>query len=233
MDKKYLKVLLNSVGALLLTIAFFLYAAPFVSLKLGSASNNISGFQLAFDFEGEYCGTEFGSLIILFSLALAFGSFIGSVIGTIMSVLIVMGKELPKNKNAKQLTLEQQKKNLLLTSTISIICSAIPLIINLCVVSITGYSDNPLAHVGGGAIASGILLIIGEGLVFFSNYFTGFLPLNIVLEPNQNKVESNEESSKKEEKSITEQLQELNTLKEQGLISEEDYEAKKKQLLKL
>ena len=229
MDKKYLNliVLLKFVGALLLTIAFALYAAPFVSLKLGSASNNISGFQLAFDFDGEYCKTKLGVPVFFLSLMVAFLSLILSATEAITSTLAVMGKNISKNNSTKQLTLEQ-KKNIFINSTILIINSVIFFIVNLCAVSITGYNDNPLAHIGGGAVASGILLIIGEGLVCLSR----ILAIN-VLESKTDKTETNIKKSKSKEKSITEQLQEFKSLKEQGLISEDDYETKKKQLLNL
>ena len=144
-----------------------------------------------------------------------------------MTIMLLLGKKLPKSKNAK-VPAENQRIKLVLIQLISgIMLSLIPLIINLNVIGICGYKDNPLANVGSGAIASSILYMLANFVLAFSSYYAEYKPLDGTL--------SEEETVKKPEEvsTVTQQLQELNSLKEQGLISEEDYEAKKKQTLGL
>lgn len=118
-----------------------------------------------------------------------------------------------------------------------IIDGFIPLIINLNVISICGYKDYEIANVGSGAIASGVLYMLAELTLAFSNYYCfEYKPLDETLPEEETNVTLSEEQTIKkleEDTNLTQQLQELRSLKEQGLISEEDYESKEKQILGL
>ena len=171
MDKKHLKIVVVALGAVLCTIAFFLFAAPFVTLKAGSLTRNISGFQIAFDFEsltgkGEYV-TENGSIFGTFiSFAMTLGAFVGSLVGLVIAVLTLLGKFTPKNAGDPA----KQKNAFVVTLIMNVFLGAIPMILNFCTVGMAGYSDNPLASLGAGAIASGILLFIGQVVIIFANF---------------------------------------------------------------
>ena len=110
MDKKYLRILLVALGTLLFAISFFLFAASFISFEIGNYSSSISGFKLAFDFEGKYIDNDFGQMIMFLSCITTLAGFVGAVAAFIMTIMSLSGMKLPQRKNAKVLTEEQLKK---------------------------------------------------------------------------------------------------------------------------
>ena len=165
MDKKRIRLFLLAISAVLCIIAFALFATPFISIKLMNGAEDITGFQLAFDEEGEYVLNSDASFAFLFSLALTFGACVASVLAACVMVLQETGKLKPK----KQVDPQKQKNTLMVSLLMSIVTSTVPLVLNLLSVKIAGYADNPLANLGSGAVASAILLLLGEIIAVGTN----------------------------------------------------------------
>ena len=148
---------LSILGILLCVIAPILFATPFIERKFGSLSNPISGFELMQG--GEYVAEGGSGFAIEVSFFVCLGVALVSLMLPVLNHLQKTGKIKPKLKPI----------NGSVRITLAIIFALIPFIINLMTLKLTGYADNPLAHLGGGAIASGLLVVFGATLVTVSS----------------------------------------------------------------
>lgn len=158
MDKRNLKIVLLFVACILSIVAFALFGAPFISLKLGDLSNNVSGFQLAFDFDKNYCNSDFGFFGPLISLCSTFGFMLCSIISTLM---ILISKNLPQTENLSI-------KKITINIAILLASGGVSMLLNFLVVEMCGFSDNPLASLGSGAIASSLIHFTACSITTFS-----------------------------------------------------------------
>lgn len=158
-------------GIVLSFLAFILYAAPFVTIKFGSFSRNISGFQLLFNW-GNVTGntSEFSFAWFILPCLITLITPIGSIIG------YFYGKKNSKKWSsigtfgaAKQSTANY----LILYLIFGIIFSAIPLICYLFLTKTTGYGDSPLASIGYGAVFSGVFYWIGNSCLYIRFFVLG------------------------------------------------------------
>ena len=156
------KQIYSIAGIVLYFLAFILYAAPFVTIKFGNISRNISGFQLLFNWDNVTGNTsEYSFVWFIFPSLITLIMPISSIIGYFLR--IIKGGKL-SFKAAK----EAYAKDLKFTLFMGIIASTLPLILYLFLTKITGYGDNPLASIGYGAIFSGVFFLIGG--IFFQVY---------------------------------------------------------------
>lgn len=214
MDRKSLIKVLKFASIVLLAIATLLFFAPFVSLQFGDFIKDISWFKLFTSdiMIDSMVESEFIQLSIVRYLVFYF-SFAGTVSCLAVSCL--------GNLGLKKLKPEHERKAKVRGAILYAIFASIAFIGDLSMVSVCGYGKSSIAHLGWGAITSALSLFAGVICFEIFNY----------LELSELKVEKRDLSS--EENGISSQLKELASLKEQGLISEEDYENKKKQILNL
>ncbi len=219
--------------------AFALFATPFAETSLAG----VSGFDLAFDFEGNISKSFFWSLL---SLALTAGMAIGSLISLLFVTLVIS-----KNQKAVQYfektyrnkTPDQIKASAILSAFISVAIGIVIMIIDVCTLVNTGLNRSSYVHLGAGAIWSGILIFFSSILYAAGNYIMTAVPESNAenSSPKPDISDKNKEftasvpdsKTSASEKTIEEQLIELNSLKEKGLITEEEYQAKRKQILGL
>ena len=158
MEKKSLYLLLCIFGIILSVIATILFVSPFVVIQFGSISRTISGFELMQG--GEYIcegGSGFGIEI----------SFFLCLIISLISIILPLIRRLQASGKLKKP--EKQKTiNGNIRIVASTIMGLIPLIIDFLTMKLTKYDSNSLAHLGGGAIASGILILFGSTLTTFA-----------------------------------------------------------------
>ena len=199
-----IQVILASISLLLIIIAIALFATPFMSYKYSGTT--ISGYNAE---TTPYLGT-------LFSFSL-------TCISLIIAVLNLFSNIKSFSSESKIETTKGQ------TSIICFLFTLIglaPFVLNLLVINTTGSTEFAgVISVGGGAISSGLLVLIGMGLIV----------ANSILDYVQstNPIEDKLDNKDKNKSSISDQLNELKSLKDQGLITDEDYNLKKKQLLDL
>lgn len=225
-NKQLTQVVLKVMAASFGIIGFVLYTAPFASTSQAS----VSGFQIAFDFGHKYVKSIFLPLVNFFIVVLI---VIYLLLSMISQIMIFSGNErVRKNVESlyKDLPIEKCKQKALISSLLTSGAGLIVLILDLCVLLNTGLSSNYYIHLGAGAVWSGLLVFFGTILESVAEY----LPYvssqgNVVNKDNQPMVSSQSTV----EKSIEEKLVELNSLKEKGLITEEEYQKKRKQILGL
>ena len=159
MDKRNLSSIFKIVGIVVTGVSILLIFAPFVSLRLGEVGRDYSGIDLVLDFEGKINSGSFGG--------------IGIFAGFVLSIGVLLTNLLPTGQKNKNLTTEQLKKVRSMNLIMSGFLAVVAFILKMCVVSMTGFGDNPLAHLGWGATLSGILLLLGAISFGISGYFEG------------------------------------------------------------
>ena len=241
MNKLTIKYLLYAIGCVFGIVAFGLYGAPF----LGTSWLGLSGFEVLKSCSeiGNYIsgGNPVLGPIITIALVLAF------ILTTdIMLCLIIMPVCYYLRKVGK---LKKGTANPTSRKVILIIGSLLPLLVNSILLSRCD------AVLGDGAIASGVLLFVGVICSTIAEF--GFAKYEIKTEQGQadttnndtsNGVNTDKPSPQTAEKNngtnihegnvsndmgLKDQLVELKELLDMELISQEEYESKKKQLLGL
>lgn len=242
MNKKFSSLILGIISFIFALIAVIFFSGPFVTLKLGYLAKEFSGFQFLFDFDKQYLaegGNSFGLWISFFIAIFICAGGLGTVIG---ELIICSGKTDKQNQkfeqtsyNGKRMAYEQRKKTGLFTGIGGIVICIIALIINLCSVNMTGYGDNNLASLGTGAIWSAVLLMISSVVSLILRLIALEEPVK-VTNNSENKLNQttvhNIVKTQSSTKNTMDELSKLNDLKKQGLITEDEYNEKKKQLLK-
>lgn len=170
MQKKYLKIIFLSVAAVFCLIAFILFAAPFLTAKAFGLESHQSGFELAFDF-GSFSGegkhvAEGGSVFgVLISFVLTLGSLGGAIAALITALMIMTGK-----MKRKELSADKQKTQMIFNIICAVVLGLIPLILNILTPQTTGYGDSSIVGPGVGGIISGVLVLLGEGLITATSF---------------------------------------------------------------
>lgn len=241
MDRKKLRVILEIIGTVLFGTSFLLYAAPFITY--GSTTVNVSGFQLLFESDRYWKSSDSGSFnfFVWFVIVLVF---------FLMFLIIFILDTFTKIKISKKENLTPKKAKIQFTVLI-LICFIITIcnfVANLNVSSMSGVLSKTSARVASGAIFSSIFFAIGMIFYIVYGYFAKFE--SAIASDNASKesvIEAEEDNLKNDSenkitnklnetvpsKTIEEQLTELKSLKDKGLITEEDYNKKKNQLLGL
>ena len=205
-----IQVILASISLLLIIIAIALFATPFMSYKYSGTA--ISGFDIAFSISGynaPYLGTLFSFSLTCISLIIAIFNLFSNI-----------------KSFSFESKIETTKEQTSIICFLFTLIGLAPFVLNLLVINTTGSTEFAgVISVGGGAISSGLLVLIGMGLIV----------ANSILDYVQstNPIEDKLDNKDKNKSSISDQLNELKSLKDQGLITDEDYNLKKKQLLDL
>lgn len=234
-NKQQIQFVLKAIAAIFGVIAIVLYTAPFATTSFTSAS----GFQIVFDFEKNYVKSFIWPLVNFILVVLIVIYLILCFIGELR---VSLGNEKAiKNLEylKKSIPLEKQKQNALVSLIFTISAGLFVLILDLCTLTTTGLSSNSYIHLGNGAIWSGLLILTSTILESIAEYlpYASLQVQNANFQNNTNLVNKNNQCvitpEPSAEKSIEEKLIELNSLKEKGLITEEEYQAKRKQILGL
>lgn len=241
MERKKLRIILEIIITVFYGISFLLYAAPFITY--GASSVNVSGFQLLFNNERYWKSSDWGNLYL-------FCNFIIVLVLFLTILIISILDNFTKIKVFKNDKLTKRKAKVLLVLSI-IVCIALVIFnfdINLNISSMSGVLSKTSATSASGAIFSSIFFAIGMifNVVFgYINRFENALKSNDSFDRDEIDNQKDNKAIKAENKSINtldqtisnktieEQLLELKSLKEKGLITEEDYNKKKNQLLGL
>ena len=228
LSKFKVTLLLKALAVVFILVSLILFTGPFV--KLGWISylsddmdESYSAFGILKTFKSEYTRGVFWALMI--------------VIAELITLTIVVVYEVyiyqRVSKKGNYINLDVLPKHFNSTYRVVLIVEAIisglvVLILNLCVLKTTTLDDGTydLAKVGWGAIASGLLFFFGC-IVEAGSHVLLFFDSPVIV---QNKIE-NQNSS--DDSNISSHLRELDKLKSEGLITEDDYNAKKKQILNI
>ena len=234
MSRDLMRKLLFIFGILLCAIAVILFATPFATVAIGSIRASVTGFALI------------GQLFKDNNMKL-FGVF-ASFIATLGITIVLIGELIMKGTN-------QVKKEKGLKPTTRLIMSLaaglIPFILNFLVLYMTESEKSSISSIGGGAIASSILIISGILVFCITDIVFDEQPkmdnsntesIQIEDRSQQSAIWKGVQEQKPEEdksaegttiSSLKKQLIELKELLELGLITQEEFDAKKKQLLGL
>ena len=208
-----IQVILASISLLLIIIAIALFATPFMSYKYSGTT--ISGFDIAFAISGynaettPYLGTLFSFSLTCISLIIAIFNLFSNI-----------------KSFSFESKIETTKEQTSIICFLFTLIGLAPFVLNLLVINTTGSTEFAgVISVGGGAISSGLLVLIGTGLIVANNILDYVQSTNLIEDKPDNKD--------KNISSISNQLNDLKSFKDQGLITDEDYNLKKKQLLDL
>lgn len=215
MNKKHLIIILEIVGIILFGTSIILYSLPFISCVLDSG--NVNGFELLKS--DIYFKTVAGYICVFGCFLMIVGFFIILIIAFIMDCL---------NININQESNDKHRVFLITIGSISVFLSVgFVCIINFNVLKLCRYTETGLVYLGSGAISTSILFSIGMIIIEI---------IAILKQLKTNDSKSNGSSRRNDNinyMTIEEELTKLKSLKDKGLISDEDYMKKKNQILGL
>lgn len=231
MDKKSLQLINSAVDLLLSMIGFYLLSTPFVKLEFGSAQRKITAFDFLGDVFREnhqyFLETDFelGEPWIIGTFIASLAFLVASLISLILSALVYTNKihfntKLAHNANAKNV-----KTTAILNIVISMIVGAAVMILDLCTLQLTGYDSNPLARLGGGAIASGIIFMLTAISSSIFTYFIGFFE-SVPKRKSSHNVQH-------ENNNWISDLKNIKELYDVGVLSEEEYKEEKDKIMSI
>ena len=230
MNKNALRLIGSTIDLILSIIGFWLFDTPFVKLEFGSLQRKITAFDFLSDVFREnqqfFIGTdhEFGELWIYMTFIMALAFLIFNLISVIISALIYSNKIKLKHKNAvndkKQ---NNPKTTAILYIVVSIIWGVVMMILELSTLKMTGYDSEPLARLGEGAIASGIIYLLTAISIslfaYFIDCFEGVQKQNYKV----NKQEYNG--------NWISDLKNIKELYDAGVLSDEEYKEEKNKIM--
>lgn len=219
MNKRYLNIILEIIGILLFGTTILLYALPFVSYVLDSGS--VSGFQFMFE-NSKYCKTDNGYVWIFTTFIVSVAFFITLVVAFIYECLNQSNNQEDKEKHRMLI--------ISITSFFVLIIIIFVCVINLSVLNICGYNGKEISgfvYLGSGAISTSVLFSLGMIIIEI------LMILNYCKINQSVKVKTSNNDQPINFATIEEELTKLKSLKDKGLITDEDYMKKKNQILGL
>ena len=148
-----IQVILASISLLLIIIAIALFATPFMIYKYSGTT--ISGFDIAFTISGynaettPYLGTLFSFSLTCISLIIAIFNLFSNI-----------------KSFSFESKIETTKEQTSIICFLFTLIGLAPFVLNLLVINTTGSTEFAgVISVGGGAISSGLLVLIGMGLI--------------------------------------------------------------------
>lgn len=230
------RIIIYALSVFFFFVSLFFMTNPFITGRLGVIQYN--GFEIVEHFF-QSSSAPFVCYIIGFLYLIPVYHSLGGIIDII--VLVIKNDDF--NKKAQKGTLYF---SLVFRVILFLVQTIIIAILNFGILDIMGYRDNQLYKTGIGAIMTGIFSISAVILAFIGDVIPTLKAIrgddNEELQNSQdntdviqtnNKTIVNEQKLENDIENVANQLKQLEYLKDEKLITEEEYQIKRKQILKI